>query len=122
MSTSSQNSEALSRQYESMLLNSLAAVGQVNVANALNVDQSTISKWKGSEYFKDVAALLAALNLKPVPTSHQVEDPIEIDALRTLARKYLVAASIRPRTELLAPPPKPSLWKKIKCWIRWVRG
>lgn len=98
MNASSQNRLATSRQIESQLLNALAEAGQSHVAASIGVDESTISKWKGGEYFLTMAKLMIAMGLKPVAANAQVAgagdmvvNPSELGALKTLALKYLEA-------------------------------
>ena len=98
MNASSQNRLATSRQIESQLLNALAEAGQSHVAASSGVDESTISKWKGSDHFANISKLLFALGLKPVAADAQIANagdivvnPSELGALKTLALKYLEA-------------------------------
>lgn len=102
MSTSLQQAQERSRQIESQLLNKLAETGQAQVASSLGIDQSTISKWKASGHFAELARLLVALGLKPVNEGDKVVsdcdlvvEPSEMAALKTLARKYLLADELR---------------------------
>lgn len=56
---------ARSSKNESIILQRLGEEGQVHAANALNVDESTISRMKSK--MGEFADLLAFLNLKVVP-------------------------------------------------------
>lgn len=79
--SSSQRDSA--RKIESSLLQRLSAVGQVTVAKAMDVSESTISRLKDGQ-ITAVAQLLAALNLKLVPADFKVVDPIRAQAMYTL--------------------------------------
>ncbi|QLG87659.1 hypothetical protein HQ393_04985 [Chitinibacter bivalviorum] len=102
MSTSLQQAQERSRQIESQLLAKLAETGQVQVADRIGVDQSTISKWKKDNHFLEIGKLLTALGLKlaeendkVVNECDMVVEPSEMAALKTLARKYLLADELR---------------------------
>lgn len=100
MSTSSQTKTATSRQIESLLLNALAEAGQSHVAASIGVDESTISKWKGSDYFAQISRVLSALGMKVIPTDERtvvlkkgdmVMSRSEVRSIKTIACKYLIA-------------------------------
>ncbi len=73
-----------SRKNISIVLQSLAATGQNEVAKAMAVHESTVSRMKegGIDTF---GSLLAHLGLKVVPVGMECFDPEYVAALRTLA-------------------------------------
>ncbi len=71
------------RKIESSLLQRLSSVGQVTVAKAMDVSESTVSRFKDGQ-ITVVAQLLAALNLKLVPADFKVVDPARAQAMYTL--------------------------------------
>lgn len=72
------------REFESLILQQLASVGQRTVANALDVSESTISRMKGGE-IETLCRLLAALELQVVPGSAITKCPDYLKSLETLA-------------------------------------
>lgn len=66
----------------------LSLVGQTNLANALSVSESTISRWK-AEQAEQCAKALGALGLKVVPVDMRCFDPKQIDAILQLAKSHL---------------------------------
>ena len=91
-STHRLNDEQLARSRKNLqvVLNALMSKGQVHVAEAIGVHESTVSKMKDGE-LERVAQMLAAMGLQVVPESSRHYAPDEIAALRTLARKGLDA-------------------------------
>jgi len=78
-----------SRKFHGLILNGLAREGQVHVADAIGVHESTVSKWKDGD-LERFAQILAVVGLKVVPASQRCYDAAEIDALLVLARQRLV--------------------------------
>lgn len=76
------------RKNEAAILNGLSRAGQVNVAAAMNVSESTISKLKGEELRK-LARLLAGCGLKAVPAEMQCFDPNTLQAVVQLAKERM---------------------------------
>ena len=76
------------RKNVSTILRALAAVGQINVAEAFETSETTVSRWKG-EKIEEMGQLLAVLGLKSVPQDYKCYDPKSIDALLTLAKERL---------------------------------
>lgn len=70
------------------IFDGLSSVGQVQVAAALQVAESTISKAKGDE-LPAAAKILAACGLKVVPATYRCIDPRRMDALLVLAGQEL---------------------------------
>lgn len=71
------------RKIESSLLQRLSSVGQVTVARAMDVSESTVSRLKDGQ-ITVVSQLLAALGLKLVPHDFKVVDPVRAQAMYTL--------------------------------------
>ncbi len=72
------------RKNETVILQALAAAGQNNVALALGVNESTISRFKDGG-LAQAAAILAHCGLKVIGSGMQCFDPAYVDALKTLA-------------------------------------
>lgn len=73
-----------SRKNEQVVLQALAATGQAELAKAMAVHESTVSRMKESG-IATFSAALAHLGLKCVPVGVECFDPAYVDALRTLA-------------------------------------
>lgn len=73
-----------SRKNVSTILHALAATGQADVARAMGVSESTVSRLKDGT-LDQLGALLAHVGLKVVPAGMQCFDPSYVDALKTLA-------------------------------------
>lgn len=63
-------------------------MGQVHIADAVGVHESTISKMKESEFLR-FSQILAACDLKVVPADYRCVDPAMMDALVTMSRTAL---------------------------------
>lgn len=72
------------RKNESLILQTLATVGQNELARAMAVHESTVSRMKDGG-IATFAAALAHLGLKVVPTGMQCFEPGYVAALKTLA-------------------------------------
>jgi hypothetical protein len=69
----------------SIVLNAMAEKGQNELAKAMGVAESTISRMKGEGGLEQVVGALAHLGLKVVPVGYECYDPEYVAALRTLA-------------------------------------
>lgn len=81
------------RVMQAQLLSALAEVSQVKVAALMGVSEGTVSGFKssarGASQIELTSKLIAALGLRLVPADALIQDPEELAALRTLARKAL---------------------------------
>lgn len=68
------------RKNETLLLQRLASVGQTQLAAAIGVSESTVSRFKDGEFAK-IAKLLAALGVKCVSSEYRCVDPKTMDTL-----------------------------------------
>ncbi|HEX7891448.1 MAG TPA: CII family transcriptional regulator [Ramlibacter sp.] len=73
------------RKNEQVILHALADTGQSEVARAMGVAESTISRFKDGG-IGQAAQLLAHIGLKVVPAGVQCFDPVYVEALRELAK------------------------------------
>lgn len=87
--------EARARKNLATIFDGLSSVGQVNVAAALGIVESTVSKAKGDE-LPTAARILAAAGLKVVPASYRCVEPRRMEALLTLAGTELDRLRERP--------------------------
>lgn len=88
MSKLQQTPTESARKIEARLLQRLASVGQVRVAESLGVSEASVSRLKEDGVkltFGQVAQLLCALGLDVVPEGAHVVDQQRLDALITLA-------------------------------------
>lgn len=85
----SPDQDARARKSYSYLMQKLASVGNLAVAEAVGVDESTISRMK-PEKFQEFARILAVLDLKVVPNEMKCFDEKEIGAILQLARSRMV--------------------------------
>ena len=83
MTELSPNQLELSRKIERTILCSLSNKGQVEVAKLIGVHESTVSRFKDG-HLETFSNLLAALDLKVVPTSFRTIDPERMRAFCTL--------------------------------------
>ncbi|MGA3827368.1 CII family transcriptional regulator [Pseudomonas chlororaphis] len=81
--------DARARKNYTQLMQRLASVGNLAVAEAVGVDESTISRMK-PEKFQEFAKILAVLDLKIVPNEMKCFDEKEIGAILQLARSRMV--------------------------------
>jgi transcriptional regulator with XRE-family HTH domain len=81
MSSSYVASSDTARKTKSALLRGLASVGQANVATALGVSETMVSRWKSDGEIDRIAALLDLLELKATPVSHRCYPPEYVDWL-----------------------------------------
>lgn len=82
--------EARARKNYSLIVQRLASVGNAPVALAVGCDESTISRMK-PEKFKELAQILAVLDLKVVGSEMKCFDEKEIGAILHLAKSKLSA-------------------------------
>jgi hypothetical protein len=87
--------EEAARKSVSAIFAGLSRVGQVQVALALGVAESTISKAKSDE-IPTVARILAAAELKVVPAHYRCVEPRKMEALVMLAGQELDRLRARP--------------------------
>jgi hypothetical protein len=73
------------RKNERVILHALAAAGQNEIARAMQVAESTVSRFKDGG-IAQAAQLLAHCGLKVVPVGMQCFDPVYVEALRELAK------------------------------------
>jgi cytochrome c biogenesis factor len=73
-----------SRKNVQVILQALAATGQSEVARAMAVHESTVSRMKDGQ-IDHFGAMLAHLGLKVVPVGMQCFNPEYVEALQTLA-------------------------------------
>lgn len=83
------------REYQSLILQRFAVIGQRSVANALDVSDSTVSRIK-TEQVESISLLLAALELKVVPEEWKLTCPQYLQAVETLAALGLKHESQKP--------------------------
>jgi Bacteriophage CII protein len=76
------------RKNHQAILNALASVGQVRLAESMGVSEATVSRWKG-EQSEQCARALSALGLKCVPIEMRCFDPKKVDAILELAKSHL---------------------------------
>lgn len=84
MSPLTAEAQERARQYESLILQQLASVGQRTAAAALDVSESTVSRMKGGE-IETMCRLLAALELQVVHGDAVTKCPEYLKSLETLA-------------------------------------
>lgn len=80
MPTLSPTPETTSRKNSAAILRRLASVGQVEVAKALGVDESTVSRMKERDIDR-FATMLTKLGLKVVNTEYRCVDPKTLETL-----------------------------------------
>lgn len=85
MAPLSEQQQERSRKNFSTILAALGRAGQVHVAAAIGVHESTVSKIKSDE-LERLAALLAACGLKVVPQEFRCAKPEIIEAALVFAR------------------------------------
>lgn len=86
MPASSTSPVERARKNEQVVLQSLASTGQNELAKAMAVHESTVSRMKDGG-IATFALALAHLGLKVVPVGLQCFDPVYVEALRTLAAR-----------------------------------
>ena len=80
--------EARARKNEVIVVQRLASVGQSAVADALKVDESTVSRFKDGTITR-FAKMLAVMNLKIVPTEFKCYRPEDIEPYIQLAKQHM---------------------------------
>lgn len=83
------------REYQSLILQQFAVIGQRTVANTLNISDSTVSRIK-TEQIEFISQLLAALELRAVPEDWKLTCPQYLQAVETLAALGLKHESQKP--------------------------
>ncbi len=91
----SQEQNARAREFEALILQQLASVGQRAVAEAVGVNESTVSRWKEGD-IERWCKVLALLGLQLVPESAMVVNAEYLHSLETLAELGLKAEKKRP--------------------------
>jgi transcriptional regulator with XRE-family HTH domain len=97
--------DAIARKSERIVLRQLAKVGQLAVADAMGVSESTVSRMKdrdekgGPSQIQKWCKALAAMGLKITPAEYRCYDPKQIEAVFVLAQKYV--SSMQSSAELL---------------------
>lgn len=91
----SQDPGARAREIESLILRRLSSVGQRQVAEAVGISESTVSRWKEGE-IERWSKVLALLGLQVVPDEARCHPAEYIESLQTLARRCLELESKRP--------------------------
>lgn len=90
MSESSDRVPEMARNIESHLLRALAERSQARVAEALGVDESTMSRWVAAESgLRRACEVIAALGLRLRPAHQPDFSETYVAALETLAREQL---------------------------------
>lgn len=89
MGALSDDQASRARKNESAILKALASVGQRNLADALGIDESAISRLKSDGQVERFSTMLAVLGLKVVPTHMHCYEGKSIEALLTLAKERL---------------------------------
>jgi DNA-binding transcriptional regulator YdaS (Cro superfamily) len=69
------------------IFRALSSVGQARLAEAMNVSEASVSRWK-TEQAEHCARALSALGLKVVPIEMRCFDPKKIDAILQLAKAH----------------------------------
>lgn len=80
MPTLSADQLGMTRKNNSAILRALASVGQVRVAEALGVSESTVSRWKDKE-IDETSQFLAVLGVKVVDESYRCIDHKTLGAI-----------------------------------------
>ncbi|EAP9207732.1 transcriptional regulator [Salmonella enterica] len=82
---------------ESLILNQLASVGQKPVADAIGIDESTISRWKGKGgHVEQFCRFLAELGIQLAPPEAVLVSRNYLTAVEILADAGLKAERARP--------------------------
>lgn len=69
------------RKTRAALLRGLASVGQSNVAQALGISETTVSRWKSDGEIDRISALLDLCGLKATPKDHKCYPPEYVEWL-----------------------------------------
>lgn len=88
MTASSTDPQERARKNLAAILNRLSKAGQSKVAEAMQVHESTISKWKSGD-LENFAKLLAVLELKCVSSSKVCYTPKQVDVFILLAKERM---------------------------------
>lgn len=84
----SQDQLVRSRKNYSILMQKLMSIGNAPVAQAVGVDEATISRMK-PEQFERFSQILAVLDLKIVPTEMRVFNERDVEALFHQAKRWM---------------------------------
>lgn len=88
MTTSSVDPEERARKNLALIFQRLSSVGQVRVAEALQVSESAVSKMKSGD-LELFAKVLAHLGIKCVPDYVKCYEPKQMEAILALAKARL---------------------------------
>lgn len=80
--------ESRARKNEVIVVQRLASVGQTAIAEALKVDESTVSRFKDGTISR-FSKMLAVMGLKVVPTEFKCYRPADIDPYIQLAKQHM---------------------------------
>ncbi|HBC0149390.1 TPA: transcriptional regulator [Salmonella enterica subsp. houtenae] len=82
---------------ESLILNQLASVGQKPVADAIGIDESTISRWKGKgSHIEQFCRFLAELGIQLAPPGAVLVRRDYLFSVETLADIGMKAVRMQP--------------------------
>jgi hypothetical protein len=81
--------EERARKNHSILLNRLGKTGQKNVGDGVGLSEASISKMKDKGDFERFGKMIALMGLKVVPVEMKVVDMNQMEAVLTLAKKYM---------------------------------
>lgn len=93
MSLVSSTFDGISRKNETSILSGLAHSGQVHVAEALGVSESSISRMKDGQILH-MARFLTACGMKVVPIAEVTICPVQLAAVETLFRQAVARTGI----------------------------
>ena len=78
--------EVKSRKNLTRILHGLASVGQVHVADAIGVHESSLSRWKEKGEFERMSTMLAAMGLSVATPDHKVMSQEQFEMLWRFAK------------------------------------
>lgn len=79
---------ARARKNYSAILQRLASIGNLPVAIAMGKDESTVSRWKPEKY-EEISQILAAMDLKIVPSQMRCFNERDIETILHQAKRYM---------------------------------
>lgn len=95
MAESSAVTSARARKIQQVILQRLSSVGQAHAAACVDVDESTISRWKDKRpdgkpgEIERMSRFLAALGLKATPQEYKCYDEATLAAMLTFAKQRM---------------------------------
>ncbi|CAH0447277.1 hypothetical protein LMG10661_03343 [Ralstonia syzygii subsp. syzygii] len=93
----SESTRTLAARNEAEVLRAVARVTQAHAATCMGVSPSTISR--DLEHLPRWSQMLAVVGLQVVPTGAMVVDPIEQDAIESMAFKWLESRRFQRMTQ-----------------------